>query len=195
MLPARLPALVGDDVVRQQEAQAGPDDDRGERDEQGSSRNVACTICRRKPIARSTPICWRRSTTARALMTPSAATPTISPSPMKPSISRLNVRLERTASFMSLRTESACMPLARNADSIRLAAASALTPGRSANQWPVGATRPGNAAAALAWEVQIPAMSIGTVSASTPMTVRRTRRPVCGSRTSRGIGSNVLSSA
>ena len=29
----------------------------------------------RKPIARMTPICWRRSTTARALMTPSAATP------------------------------------------------------------------------------------------------------------------------
>ena len=30
-----------------------------------SIRKTACTIPRRKPIARSTPICWRRSTTAR----------------------------------------------------------------------------------------------------------------------------------
>ena len=30
-------------------------------------------------MARSTPICWRRSTTARRLMTPSAATPTMRP--------------------------------------------------------------------------------------------------------------------
>ena len=44
-----------------------------------SSRNAACTIRVLKPIARMTPICCRRSTTARALMTPSAATPTRRP--------------------------------------------------------------------------------------------------------------------
>ena len=38
-----------------------------------SSRKANCTIPRWKPSERRTPISWRRSTTERALITPSAA--------------------------------------------------------------------------------------------------------------------------
>jgi hypothetical protein len=43
-------------------------------------------------------------------------------------------------------------------------------------------------------DVEIPDISSGAVSLSTPMIVTLVRRPVCGSRTSSGIGANVLSS-
>ena len=87
-----------------------------------SSRKLSCTIRRRKPIARRTPICWRRSTTARALITPRAATPTIRPRPMKPLISRLKVQARGDGVVRaSFETASACMPFARNADSSCLA--------------------------------------------------------------------------
>ena len=49
-----------------------------------SARKLNWTMPREKPIARSTPIPCRRSTTARALMTPKAAMPTNRPSAMKP---------------------------------------------------------------------------------------------------------------
>ena len=91
-----------------------------------SSRKLSWIIRRLKPIARRTPICWRRSTTARALITPRAATPTIRPRPMNPSISRLNVQLAATASSSSLSSESACRPDARNADSSFRASARAI---------------------------------------------------------------------
>ena len=94
-----------------------------------SSRKLSCTMPRRKPIERSTPICCRRSTTARALITPSAATPTISPRPMKPRISMLSVYEAPVASSSVLRTDSASMPFSRNARSSFRAAASGSTPG------------------------------------------------------------------
>ena len=89
-----------------------------------SSRNAACTMRRRKPIARMTPICCLRSTTARALMTPSAATPTTRPSPMNPWINRLNVRLAATASSTTCWIDSASSPLARKAVSSSAAVSS-----------------------------------------------------------------------
>src|SRR2546425_777974 len=46
-----------------------------------SIRKDRRTISRVKPIARSAPICCRRSTTARVVTTPSPAIPTISPIP------------------------------------------------------------------------------------------------------------------
>ena len=94
-----------------------------------SSRKTAWIIVRRNPIARITPICCRRSTTARALMTPSAATPTTRPSAMKPWISRLNVRLAATASSTTPCIDCASRPFARKADSSRAAALSGSTPG------------------------------------------------------------------
>ena len=97
-----------------------------------SIRNTACTIPRLKPIARSTPICWRRSTTARALITPSAATPTIRPRPMKPWMIRLSVRLAATASSTTFWIDSACIPFARKADSSFVAVSAGSTPGASA---------------------------------------------------------------
>jgi hypothetical protein len=57
-----------------------------------SMMKLSCTMLLRKPIARSTPICCRRSTTARAVTTPSAATPTINPRPMNPMIRRSRQR-------------------------------------------------------------------------------------------------------
>jgi hypothetical protein len=97
-----------------------------------SITKTACTIPRRKPIARSTPICWRRSTTARALITPRAATPTIRPSPMKPWIRRLIVRFADIMSLSTFSIDSACIPFGRNADSSFVAVSSGSTPAPSA---------------------------------------------------------------
>ncbi len=49
-----------------------------------STRNESETSPRWNPIARSTPICCRRSTTERNAITPTAAMPTNNPSPMNP---------------------------------------------------------------------------------------------------------------
>jgi hypothetical protein len=49
-----------------------------------SIMNESETRERWNPSARRTPICWRRSTTERKAITPTAATPTKRPSPMKP---------------------------------------------------------------------------------------------------------------
>ena len=48
-----------------------------------SIMKLSATIPRLKPIARSMPICCRRSTTERNATTPTAAMPTTSPSPAK----------------------------------------------------------------------------------------------------------------
>ena len=103
-----------------------------------SSRKLSCTIRRRKPIARRTPICWRRSTTARAVITPSAATPTISPRPMKPSISRSKVSSRRPRRRAA---SAASRPACRSRGTPTRAASpspSASTPGRSAKRCVVG---------------------------------------------------------
>ena len=142
-----------------------------------SSRKHAWTVCRRNPMARRTPICWRRSTTERAQTTPSAATPTIRPRPMKPSISRSNVRLADTASARTFLTASACMPLARNADSSVLAVLTESAPGASAKRWTVGTARSPNAEAIVVCDVQRPVIVSGERSESTPMTVRCALRP------------------
>ncbi len=149
---------------------------------------------RRKPIARRTPICWRRSTTERALTTPSAATPTISPRPMKPSIRRSNVRLAETASASTFLAASACIPLARKAASSDFAVATESTPGLSAKRCTVGVTRAPKAAASVDCDVQMPIIVSGARSESTPMTVRTTLFPLWGSVTTTSMGENVLSS-
>ncbi len=86
------------------------------------------------------------------------------------------------------------MPFARNADSRRFAVAVASTPWRRANRYTVGAARAPNRNPSVRCEVAMPAISSGAVSESTPITVRRTWRPVCGSRTSTNTGAKRLSS-
>ena len=96
VLPARLPALFVDDVPGDDQAE-----DRSRRRSRSARRKTTRAGTRPGPSAAGsrspacTPICCRRSTTARALMTPSAATPTSSPRPMNPWISRLNVTMCR----------------------------------------------------------------------------------------------------
>ena len=58
----------------------------------------------------------------------------------------------------------------------------------------VGTARVPKIVAAVWCEVHSPAISIGTVSASTPITVRVLVVPVRGSRTTTATGSNVVSS-
>ena len=67
-----------------------------------SASSVRRIISGWKPMARSIPSCWRRSTTARALMTPRAATPTTRPSAMNPWTRRMNSMLAPTWSSRML---------------------------------------------------------------------------------------------
>ena len=116
---------VVDDVVGDGEPEHGADHDRRQGDERatraGSSLHHARAGSRSRAARRSAGGA-RRPT--RALMTPSAATPTTRPSPMKPTIRRSKVRLtQRRRRRAACCSESACMPFARNADSRRFAAA------------------------------------------------------------------------
>ena len=83
-----------------------------------SRKYDSATSLRLYPIARSIPICWRRSTTVRNAITPSAAMPTISPSPMKPSNRYWNERDVDAWSSISLSIEFACTPSSSSVDSM-----------------------------------------------------------------------------
>ena len=126
-------------------------------------------------MARSMPICTRRSTTERAAMTPSAAMPTTRPRPMKPWMRRLNVRFSAVRSRTIFSSEVACTPCSSNSSSSAVAISSARDGSFSTISYP----RYGSSTGASRCNVACPVTTVGAKNAEssiTPITRRRSIR-------------------